>query len=57
MSAGFLTGDPALAAIVLGGQFDTAAIAAVLSVREDAVYRTIHEARDHARKTAKAAAR
>jgi hypothetical protein len=50
-SSGFLTGDAALAAIVLwaSGRFDTAAIAAVLHVREDAVYRTLHAAKDGAR--------
>lgn len=51
MTAAFLTGDQAMAAIVLwaSGQFDTAAIAALLSVREDAVWRTLHETRDVAR--------
>lgn len=51
-TAGFLLGDQALAAIVLwtSGQFDTASIATVLGVREDAVYRTLHETRDTARK-------
>ncbi|TKB62775.1 MAG: hypothetical protein E5W81_20420, partial [Mesorhizobium sp.] len=41
--ARWLTGDAALAAIVLwsSGQFDTNAIAAVLTVREDAVCRTL----------------
>lgn len=48
--SGFLTGDKALAAIVLwaSGQFDTAAIAAVLEAKEDQVYRTLHLARDGA---------
>lgn len=55
MSGGFLTGDVALAAAVLWGSglFDTASIAAVLQVHEDAVYRTLREAKD----TARAAAR
>lgn len=48
---GFLVDDQALAAIVLwaSGRFDTAAIAQVLNVREDAVCRTLHLARDAAR--------
>lgn len=50
-ASGFLTDNVALAAIVLwaSGQFDTAEIADVLHVREDAVYRTLHMAKDHAR--------
>ncbi|RWK94521.1 MAG: hypothetical protein EOR53_18090 [Mesorhizobium sp.] len=53
---GWLTGDAALAAIVLwsSGQFDTSAIAAVLTVREDAVCRTLAMARDGARADARA---
>lgn len=49
-ASGFLTGEKALAALVLwaSGQFDTAMIAAVLEVREDAVYRTLHLAKDAA---------
>lgn len=52
--AGFLMDDQALAAVVLwaSGQFDTADIATLLRVREDAVYRTLHVARDGARKAA-----
>lgn len=48
-----LTGDTALAAIVLWGSglFDTAAIAEALHVSEDAVCRTLHMAKDHARLT------
>lgn len=48
--SGFLSGDPAMAAVVLwaSGQFDTSQIAALLSVREDAVYRTLHDVRDTA---------
>jgi hypothetical protein len=50
--SGFLVDDQALAAIVLwaSGRFDTAAIAEVLKVREDAVCRTLHMARDGARR-------
>jgi len=45
-----------MAVIVLwsSGQFDTAEIAALLHVREDAVYRTLHTARDGARLDARA---
>ncbi len=48
--SGFLSGDTALAAIVLwaSGHFDTLDIATVLGVREDAVYRTLHLARSGA---------
>lgn len=48
---GFLFGDQAMAACVLwaSGMFDTADIARLLSVREDAVWRTLHMARDGAR--------
>lgn len=48
---GFLQDGQALAAIILwsSGQFDTASIAEVLNVGEDAVYRTLHMARDGAR--------
>ena len=51
---GFLTGDAAMAAVVLwgSGQFDTHSIATVLAVREDAVCRTLSMARDGARKDA-----
>ena len=49
--AGFLTDDTAMAAVILwaSGKFDTSEIAKLLSVREDAVWRTIHMARDHSR--------
>lgn len=49
--AGFLYGDAAMAAIVLwsSGRFDTAQIAQLLNVEEDAVYRTLHMAKDGAR--------
>ena len=49
--AGFLVDEVAMAAVVLwhSGCFDTASIAQVLSVREDAVCRTIQMARDGAR--------
>lgn len=52
LTGGYLTGDRALAAIVLwhSGQFDTAAIASLLSAREDAVWRTLHATRDTARR-------
>ncbi len=48
--SGYLTGDKAMAAVVLwaSGYFDTKAIADLLTVREDAVYRTLHDARDTA---------
>lgn len=44
--------DQAIAACVLwaSGMFDTAGIATLLSVREDAVYRTLALARENARK-------
>jgi DNA-directed RNA polymerase specialized sigma24 family protein len=47
----FLLDDQALAAIVLwnSGYFDTCRIAEVLSVSEDAVWRTLHLARECAR--------
>jgi hypothetical protein len=47
---GFLTGDTALATLALwqSGYFDTCAIATLLHVREDAVYRTLHMARHQA---------
>lgn len=50
MKTGFLVDDQAAAAIVLwaSGRFDTTDIARLLSVREDAVYRTLHMARDAA---------
>ncbi|MER8667654.1 hypothetical protein NKH45_10630 [Mesorhizobium sp. M1156] len=56
LGGGWLTGDAAHAAIVLwsSGQFDTNAIAAVLTVREDAVCRTLAMARDGARADARA---
>lgn len=49
--SGFLVDDQARAAIILwaSGQFDTCDIARVLNVREDAVYRTLHMAKDAAR--------
>lgn len=48
---GFLVDDQAVAACVLWGSgvFDTADIARLLGVREDAVCRTLHMARDAAR--------
>lgn len=48
---GWLTDDLAMAAVVLwgSGMFATSEIAAVLAVREDAVDRTLHMARDTAR--------
>lgn len=49
MSAiGFLLDDQAMAALVLcnSGYFDTKQISDLLQVREDAVYRTIHMAKD-----------
>lgn len=47
MSCSFLAGEKALAAVILwaSGQMDTASIAEVLEVREDAVYRTLHATR------------
>lgn len=50
-SVGFLLDNQAIACVVLwaSGQFDTAEIAGLLRVREDAVYRTLHAARDGAR--------
>ncbi|RWF41606.1 MAG: hypothetical protein EOS46_27830 [Mesorhizobium sp.] len=47
----FLRDEQALAAIILwgSGQFDTADIAKALQCREDAVYRTLHMAKDGAR--------
>lgn len=56
LGGGWLTGDAALAAIVLwsSGKFDTNSIAAVLAVREDAVCRTLAMARDGARADARA---
>jgi len=50
-TSGFLTDDVAMAAIVLwaSGRFDTLTIAQLLSVREDAVCRTLRMARDGAR--------
>ena len=50
---GFLLDEQAAAALVLwsSGMFDTADIARLLTVREDAVWRTVHEARDQARKS------
>lgn len=47
--------DQAVAAIVLwrSGYFDTSAIAGLLGVGEDAVYRTLHMARDGARRDAR----
>lgn len=55
---GFLLDNQAAAALVLwdSGMFDTADIAELLGGREDAVWRTVHEARDQARKD-KAASR
>lgn len=49
--SGFLLDDQAAAALVLwaSGMFDTQDIARLLAVREDAVWRTIHMARDHQR--------
>lgn len=49
--AGYIVGDKAMAAVVLwaSGLFDTMAIAELLAVREDAVWRTLHETRDTAR--------
>lgn len=46
--SGFLTGDKAVAAIVLwaSGRFDTLSIAEVLDTRENAVCRTLRLARD-----------
>lgn len=48
--SGFLVDKQAAAALVLwgSGMFDTADIAELLSVREDAVYRTIRMASDTA---------
>ena len=48
--SGFLSGDKAMAAVVLWGSglFDTGQIADLLNVREDAVYRTLHDVRDTA---------
>lgn len=53
-----LRDQQAVAAIVLwaSGQFDTSDIADVLKVREDAVYRTLHMARDGAREDRRAGA-
>ncbi|MES0207891.1 hypothetical protein NKJ93_02175 [Mesorhizobium sp. M0028] len=52
-SGGFLSGDLAMAAIVLwsSGQFCTADIANLLTVGEDQVDRTVRAARDTARQT------
>lgn len=49
--AGFLLDNQAAAAVVLwaSGQFSTFEIAELLHVREDAVARTLHMARDAAR--------
>ena len=49
--SGFLVDRQAVAALVLwaSGQFDTADIAKLLGTTEDAVYRTLHMARDGAR--------
>lgn len=49
--AGYIYGEKAMAVVVLwsSGLFDTAAIAELLSVREDAVWRTLHETRETAR--------
>lgn len=51
IGGGWLTGDLAMAAVVLWGcgHFDTHSIATVLAVREDAVCRTLAMARDGAR--------
>lgn len=51
LASGFLVDDVAMAAVVLwhSGCFDTMQIAALLHVREDAVCRTIHLARNDAR--------
>ncbi|MGH6865454.1 MAG: hypothetical protein ACREDO_04610 [Methyloceanibacter sp.] len=55
----FLTGDQALACIVLwgSGRFDTLEIAKLLSVGEDAVCRTLRFARDAADQDARKAVR
>ncbi|QKV20272.1 hypothetical protein [Oricola thermophila] len=52
---GYLTGNHAVAAIVLwaGGQFNTKEIADLLNVREDAVCRTLHLAKEGARADAR----
>ena len=54
----YLTDEVAMAAIVLwsSGYFDTASIAGVLHVREDAVYRTLTLAREQKRQTDRQAA-
>ena len=51
MKTGFLVDNQAVAAIVLwaSGQFDTQEIAELLHVREDAVSRTLHMAKDASR--------
>jgi hypothetical protein len=56
-AAGFLSGQVALAAVILwgSGQFDAFDIAKLLDVREDAVARTLHMAKDGARMDEKAA--
>lgn len=58
-SGGFLSGDLAMAAIVLwsSGQFCTADISNLLTVGEDQVDRTIRAARDTARQNDRKAAR
>ncbi|GAB5505804.1 MAG: hypothetical protein Rhirs2KO_09670 [Rhizobiaceae bacterium] len=55
---GFLIDDQAVAALVLwgSGRFDTADIARLLAVREDAVCRTLHMAKDGARRDARCGA-
>lgn len=57
MTKSFLTGDKALAVIVLwnSGHFDTLAIASLLGEREDAIYRTLHLAQEAADTTGKRA--
>lgn len=52
--SGFLTDNVAVAALVLwaSGRFNTHEIAVLLSVREDAVCRTLHMAREGARQDA-----
>jgi hypothetical protein len=55
---GFLVDEQAAAAVVLcgSGMFDTNDIARLLSVREDAVCRTLHMARNGARQDERAKA-
>ena len=52
--SGFLVDNQAVAACVLwaSGQFSTKDIGDLLHVREDAVYRTLHMAREGAREDA-----